>query len=147
MGGAVSLTSSSGGSFSRFDTLFGMRRADLAPAGLYNAVARTNVVTPGIRIEVTPTKRLDAFAAYRAMWLEAREDSFSSTAVRDAAGRSGTFAGHQHEARIRYWLVPEKLRFEFDGLLFAKGRFLTDAPNAPPGRSTRYGSFNLTASF
>ena len=136
-----------GRQFGRFDTLFGMRRADLAPAGLYNAIARTNIVTPGIRLEATPSKRLDWFAAYRPMWLAADEDSFSSTGVRDASGRSGDFAGHQIEARIRYWLVPAQLRFEFDGLLLAKGRFLLDTPNAPPGNWTRYGSFNVTASF
>jgi hypothetical protein len=135
-----------GGGFGRFDTLFGMRRADLAPAGLYSALARTNIVTPGIRIEATPGKRLDWFAAYRAMWLAEDEDSFSATGVRDPAGRSGDFAGRQIEARVRYWLVPVRLRFEFDGLLLAKGRFLRDAPNAPPGRWTRYASFNLTAS-
>ena len=136
-----------GGRYGRFDTLFGMRRADLAPAGLYNAIARTNIMTPGIRLEVTPSKRLDAFAVYRAMWLAASEDSFAGTGVRDASGRSGDFAGHQLEARLRYWLIPARLRFEFDGLLLAKGRFLRDAPNAPAGRWTKYGSFNLTASF
>ncbi|RJG52853.1 hypothetical protein D0Z70_18495 [Sphingobium terrigena] len=136
-----------GGRFGRFDTLFGMRRADLAPAGLYNAIARTNIVTPGVRLEATPSKRVDWFAAYRPMWLAADQDSFSSTGVRDASGRSGDFAGHQIEARIRYWLVPAQLRFEFDGLLLAKGRFLLDTPNAPPGNWTRYGSFNVTASF
>lgn len=136
-----------GGRFGRFDTLFGMRRADLAPAGLYNAIARTNIVAPGIRLEATPSKRFDWFGAYRPMWLAADTDSFSSTGVRNASGRSGNFAGHQIEARFRYWLVPARLRFEFDGLLLAKGRFLRDAPNAPPGQWTRYGSFNLTASF
>lgn len=136
-----------GGLYGRFDTLFGMRRADLAPAGLYNALARTNIVTPGIRIEATPDKRIDWFAVYRPMWLAAREDSFSSTGVRDASGRSGRFAGHQVEARIRYWILPARLRFEFDGVLLAKGRFLRDAPNAPADRWTRYTSFNLTASF
>ena len=34
-----------------------------------------------------------------------------------------------------------------DGLLLAKGRFLREAPNAPSDRWTKYGSFNLTASF
>ncbi|WP_083951334.1 alginate export family protein [Sphingobium abikonense] len=136
-----------GGRFGRFDTLFGMRRAELAPAGLYNAVGRANIVTPGIRLEATPSKRLDWFAVYRAIWLAANEDSFSTTGVRDASSGSGDFAGHQIEARVRYWIVPARLRFEFDGLLLAKGRFLRDAPNAPPRRWTRYGSFNLTASF
>lgn len=136
-----------GGKFGRFDTLFGMRRAELAPAGLYNAIGRTNLSTPGIRIEATPSKRLDWFAGYRAMWAAAAEDSFSTTGVRDASRLSGSFAGYQLEARVRYWLIAERLRFEFDGLLLAKGRMLRDAPNAQPGRWTRYGSFNLTAAF
>jgi hypothetical protein len=136
-----------GGDNGRFDTLFGMRRADLAPAGLYNAIARTNVMTSGIRLEATPSKRLDWFAAYRGLWLAARQDSFASTAVRDMSGRSGDFAGHQLEARLRYWLIPSRLRYEFDGLLLAKGRFLRDAPNAPAGRWTKYVSFNVIASF
>lgn len=136
-----------GGSYGRFDTLFGMRRADLAPSGLYNAVGRANIMTPGIRLEATPGKRIDGFAVYRPMWLASDEDGFSTTGVRDAAGRSGDFAGHQVEARLRYWLVPGRLRCEANGVLLAKGRFLREAPNAPPGRTTRYMSLNATASF
>ncbi|MDV3455823.1 alginate export family protein [Sphingomonas sp. HF-S4] len=136
-----------GGRYGRFDTLFGMRRADLAPAGLYNAVGRANLMTIGLRVEATPSRRLDWFAAYRPMWLAADRDGFSTTGVRDMSGRSGDFAGNQLEARLRYWLMPARLRFEFDGALLAKGRFLREAPNAPAGRWTRYGSFNLTASF
>jgi hypothetical protein len=137
----------SGGRYGRFDTLFGMRRAELAPAGLYNAVGRANIMTVGIRVEAAPDKRLDLFAVYRPMWLAADEDSFSTTGVRDSTRRSGDFAGHQMEGRVRYWLVPARLRLEFSGVLLAKGRFLRDAPNAPPKDWTRYGSLNLTASF
>ncbi|MBO9671217.1 MAG: alginate export family protein [Sphingobium sp.] len=136
-----------GGSYGRFDTLYGMRRADLAPAGLYNAIGRANISTLATRIEVVPGKRLDAFAAYRAMWLASATDAFSTTGVRDASGASGDFAGHQIEGRLRYWLIPNRLRYEIDGLLLAKGRFLREAPNAPAGKWTRYVSMNLTAAF
>lgn len=136
-----------GGNNGRFDTLFGMRRADLAPSGLYNAIARTNIVTPGIRFETTPNKEWDWFVVYRAMWLASRTDAFSTTGVRDSSGRSGSFAGHQLEGRVRYWIIPARLRFEFDGLLLAKGRFLRTAPNSPAGKWARYSSFNLTVSF
>lgn len=81
------------------------------------------------------------------MWLASRTDAFSTTGVRDSSGRSGNFAGHQIEARARYWIIPSRLRFEFDSLLLAKGRFLTEAPSAPPKKWARYTSFNLTASF
>lgn len=136
-----------GGVYGRFDTLFGMRRADLAPAGLYNAIARTNISAIGLRLEAMPSKRLDWFAAYRPMWLASASDAFSSTGVRDAGGTAGDFAGHQIEGRLRYWLIPKRLRYEVNGLLLAKGRFLRNAPNAPSGAWTRYASFNLTASF
>ncbi|MFC4255005.1 hypothetical protein GRI97_06180 [Altererythrobacter xixiisoli] len=134
-----------GGRFGRFDTLLGTRRVDLAPSGLYNAIARTNLMIAGLRLEAAPSARLDGFAGYRQMWLAAREDAFSSTNVRDPSGQSGRFAGHQMEARVRYWVIPARLRFEFDAVLLAKGRFLRDAPNAPAGNWTRYVSFNLTA--
>lgn len=136
----------SGGRYGRFDTLFGMRRGDFAPSGIYAAVGRANIATVGVRLEATPSKRLDWFAVYGPMWLASDTDSFSTTGVRDASGQSGDFAGHQMEGRIRYWIVPAHLRFEFDGVVLAKGRFLREAPNAPPGRWTTYGSFNLTAS-
>ena len=136
-----------GGKFGRFDTLFGMRRGELAPAGLYNAVGRANLVSPVLRLEATPSKRLDGFVAYRPLWLASRFDSFSTTGVRDASGNSGRFAGHQVEARLRYWLIPKRLRLEWNGLLLAKGRFLRAAPNAPRGGDTIYNSFNATVSF
>jgi hypothetical protein len=137
----------SAGTYRRFDTLFGIRRADLAPAGLYNAVARTNVNSPGARVEIAPSSRWDAFVSYRALWLASATDSFSASGVRDVSGRSGSFAGHQIDTRLRWWVKPVRLRFEFDGVLLAKGRFLATAPNANARGATAYGSFNLMASF
>ncbi|CAN5288955.1 hypothetical protein BH10PSE1_BH10PSE1_25140 [soil metagenome] len=136
-----------GAKFGRFDTLFGMRRADLAPAGLYNAIGRANLVTPGVRIEATPSRRLDLFVVYRGLWLASGTDSFSTTGVRDPVGRSGDFAGQQIEGRARYWLVPNALRFEADAAWLIKGRFLETAPNAGTGDDSHYLSLNLTALF
>lgn len=133
--------------FGRFDTLFGMRRADLGPAGIYAALGRTNISTPGVRIEASPSKRLDGFAVYRPLWLAARTDSFSTTGVRDSGGRSGRFAGHQIEGRVRYWLIDQRLRAECNAVWLIKGRFLETAPNAPATGDTHYASFALTASF
>ena len=135
-----------GGRYGRFDPLFGMRRADFAPAGLYNAIARTNIVSPGLRVEAVPDKRTDLFLAYKPMWLASRSDAFATTGVRDATGRSGRFAGHQLDGRIRHKLF-ESLTLEADAVLLARGRFLRDAPNAPPGRWTRYLSLNALATF
>ncbi|ATY33896.1 alginate export family protein [Sphingomonas psychrotolerans] len=135
-----------GGHNTRFDTLFGMRRADLGPSGLYNAFGRANFISPGLRIEATPDKNTDWMTTLRPIWLAAAEDSFSTTGVRDPAGRSGSFAGTQIDARLRHQLT-KALKLELDAVLLAKGRFLRDAPNPPPGKWTKYASVNLTAAF
>jgi hypothetical protein len=136
-----------GESYERFDTLYGMRRAEIAPSGLYNAVGRANLSSPAVRIEWLPTARSDAFLAYRPLWLASRTDSFSTSSVVDGSGASGAFAGHQWEGRMRHWLVRDALRLEIGVLHLAKGRFLEMAPNAPATGDTTYSSFNLTAFF
>lgn len=136
-----------GARYGRFDTLFGMRRPDLGPAGLYNAIGRTNVLSPGVRLELAPGKRLDGFVAVRDHWLASRFDAFSTTGVRDASGRSGQHAGTQIDTRLRWWAVPEVIRLEANGVYLAKGRFLRTAPNAQRGGDTRYMSLNASVFF
>lgn len=131
--------------FGRFDTLFGMRRGDFPPSGIYAAIGRANMQSPGVRVDVAPNKRLDAFVAYRALWLESSTDSFSTTNVRDAGGQSGDFAGHQLDMRARYWLVPRALRLEANIAFLIKGRFLEQAPNAPATGDTSYIAISLTS--
>lgn len=136
-----------GGDFNRFDTLFGMRRAEIAPAGLYNAVGRANLLSPGLRIEAAPDGRTDVFVTWRGLWLASRTDAFSTTGLRDSAGLSGRFAGHQVDARLRRWLVPDRLRIEINTVMVAHGEFLK---SRRPGRDdplTLYGGIDLTASF
>ncbi len=135
------------GRYNHFDTLFGMRRADFSPSGLFNTVARTNLSTPGLRLEATPNARLDGFVTARALWLDSATDAFSASNVRDGRGRSGRFAGEQFEGRVRYWLLPDQLRFEADAVWLHKGRFLETAPNTPTPKDTAYLSLNLTANF
>ncbi len=124
--------------YTRFDTLFGMRRADLAPAGLYNAVGRANINALGLRAEIAPSRSWDAFIAYRPLWLDSRYDSFSTSGVRDPAGASGRFAGHQIDSRVRYWLLAGVLRAETNLVWLGKGGFYDHAPGSPGRRDTVY---------
>jgi len=135
------------GSYNRFDTIYGMRRADFAPGGIFQIIGRSNMSTPGVRIEVAPSPRWDGFVSYRGYWLASATDSFSTSGVRDASGRAGSYAGQGMEGRVRYWIVPNALRFEVDGAFIAKGRFLNTAPNAPRTGDTSYISLNLTTLF
>ena len=133
-----------GGKYGRFDGLFGSRTADWGPGALYGPLGRSNISSPGFRLEAKPSKRLDGFVAYRAAWLANAHDSFASTGVKDAAGASGKFAGHQVWARARYWLVPGVLRWETGGAVLFNGRFLQAAPNANGFGDTVYGYTDLT---
>jgi hypothetical protein len=117
-----------GGTFGRFDTLFGSRRDDLGPSGTYAALARTNISAPGVRFEAKPGERLEFLSDVRGVWLASRYDQFYM--VTDKTGRSGDYAGTQVEGRLRYWLIPKHLRWEGNYALLYKGDFLKNAPQA-----------------
>lgn len=131
------------GKFSRFDTLYGARRFEFGPNGLYGPFARANIVSPSIRLEVAPSKRTDAFVALRSAWAQNVRDTFAATGVRDATGASSRLAGHQIEARLRHWIVPGRLQIDTGGAVLFKRGLLRDAPNAPATGNTRYGYVDL----
>lgn len=133
--------------YQRFDTLFGMRRADLAPSGIYGLLGRTNLESLGLRLEAAPSPRLDMMATWHLAWSPARRDAFSTSGVRDPGGAAGDFAGAQLDSRIRYWIVPRKLRAEFNGIWFDRGRQLRRAPNATAAGDPLYVATSLTFSF
>ena len=116
--------------YERFDSLYGPRRTDFGPTGIYGPLGRENIVSAGARVGVRPHPRVDAYVSWRANWLARADDMFARTGVRDPEGRSGRFAGHQVEFRGRLALIPRLLQWELGGALFVQGPFLEDAPNA-----------------
>jgi len=133
--------------YTRFDTLFGARRFDYGPTSLYGPVQRANLNSPGVRLEVAPGVDWDAFVDYRALFLQNPTDSFAATGVRDRTGRSGTFAGHQFEGRLRYWLVPRSVVVDLGAAYLLKGDVLEAAPNAPRTGDTIYGYLTTSIFF
>ncbi len=136
-----------GADYQRFDTLYGMRRTDLAPSGIFGAVGRTNVQALGLRVEVAPSSRLDVMAAWRLLRAAEATDSFSTAGIRDASGAAGRNAGWLVDTRLRYWILPRSLRTEITGLWLNHGRMLREAPNANPWGDTWYGAAALTWTF
>lgn len=136
-----------GGRYGRFDNLYGSRRGDFGPTSTFGALGRSNVSSLGLRLEVEPSKRWDGFLHYSANWLDSAYDSFATTGVRDPAGAAGRFAGHQIEARVRYWAVPGILRLDTGGAVLLNGRFLKDAANANRYGNPAFGYVELTATF
>lgn len=133
--------------YGRFDSLFGARRFDISPSGLYGPGSRSNIASPAVRAEMKPSKRLDLSITTRGLWLADRTDSFGATGVRDRTGKSGNYAGTQIELRARRTLIPNRLKMDVGADLLKKGRFLKDAPNAPRTGDTHYGYVELSATF
>jgi hypothetical protein len=133
--------------YTRFDTLFGMRRSDFAPSGIYGLLGRANVESLGLRIEAAPAARYDLLATWHLLWAADGHDSFSTSGIRDASGAAGSYAGQQFDARVRYWILPQKLRAEVNAVWFIRGDLMRDAPNASTHGDPRYVSAAVSYSF
>lgn len=129
----------------RFDTLFGARRFEYGPTGLYGLLARSNLRSLVARVELSLAPDMDGFVAYRAAWLAEARDAWTSAGVRDPEGASGTFLGHQIEARARWRLLPGNLSFDLGFAHAALGSFPRRAGGPPPEDPTYlYAQLSIT---
>jgi hypothetical protein len=131
----------------QFSTLFGARRFDYGPTGIYGLLARGNLHTLGARVELAPAAGTDLMLGYRAAALAERSDTFLAGGLRDPSGNSGRFLGHQVEVQVGYNVVPGNLRLELGGAWLRKGAFLRNAPDAPPPGDLAYAYATATVTF
>ncbi|MFM1941259.1 MAG: hypothetical protein RI897_241 [Verrucomicrobiota bacterium] len=122
----------------RFDTLFGARRFEHGPTGIYGAFARSNIQSPGVRFSARPTKPLDAMVSYRPYWLASKRDAWTTSGLRDPSGNSGSFVGHQLEARLRWSVLPGNVGLEVGGAYLFAGEFIRNVPSAIERGDTAY---------
>lgn len=135
------------GEFNRFDTLFGARRWEFGVTGIYGVFARSNIVSPGIGIQVKPRPAFDVRVDYRPGWLASDRDFLTTAGLRDRDGLSGSFVGHQLEVRLR-WVPPSgNLSVDLTTAYLDKGEFLKNVPLAPPGDHVFYWYFGTSLTF
>jgi hypothetical protein len=135
------------GESQRFDPLFGDRSFEFGPTSIYGFISRTNLASPGIRLEVKPDGDSDAYLMVRDVRLDSSTDSLANSSVRDPAGLSGDHAGLQIEGRYRRWLVKDSLRLSIGAATVLAGDFLEDAPNATRSGDPVFGYTELAWSF
>ena len=135
------------GDNNRFDSLYGVRRFDFGPLGVYGPFARANIISPGLRLQLKPSANVSMFVAHRAYWLASDKDAWVVARVRDRVGNSGSYIGQQLEARVRWDMVPKNLRWEIGGAYLFKGEFANDAPNANEEGDSNYIYSQITFSF
>jgi len=131
----------------RFDPLFGDRAFEFGPTSIFGFISRSNLSSPGIRLEVRPDSASDAYIMARDVSLESTSDGLANSGVRDAAGLSGDHAGLQIEGRYRRWLVKDSVRLSLGAAMLLTGDFLEDAPNATRRGDPIYGYSELTWTF
>jgi hypothetical protein len=131
----------------RFDTLYGARRFDFGPTGIYGPFPRANISTPGLRLELKPNASVSTMVGYRAVWLASDRDQYTTARLQDPTGNSGSFIGNQLEAQVTYNALPGNIALELGGAYLMPGEFLDDAPNAPRNGDTTYVYASATFTF
>lgn len=115
----------------RFDTLFGARRFEFGPTSLWGAFARSNINTPGVRLQFKPRDDLKGMMNYRAFWLAEKRDTWVGGFLTDKTGRSGSFIGQQLETQVIWEAIPKLVTLESGWVHLFKGHFAKFAPGAP----------------
>ncbi len=131
----------------RFDSLFGPNVADFGPTSIYTAFTRSNLSSPGLRLQIQPNNKINSYLSYRAFWLASATDTWSgSSRLRDATGNSGTFLGHQLFLRLK-WKVHSNIKMEGGITYRIDGDFQDTVPNSPREGNTTYSYLSLALSF
>lgn len=130
----------------QFDTLFGARRFDFGPTGIYGPFARANLSSPGLRLTFAPAATLKSMVAARGFWLAARRDAWTTAGVRDASGRSGRYIGTQIEAQLQWAAIPGNLDIE-SGIAHIFDGAVMDSPPGNGNGAPTYLYLQATLSF
>ena len=114
----------------RFNTLFGDRRFDFGPTGIYGPFQRSNLETPGLRLTFTPNARWQGMLSYRSFRLAAERDAWVGVGLRDPSGQPGRSLGRQLEGSFTWAALPDRLSFEAGFAELRLGRFARQTAGA-----------------
>src|SRR6185503_3799924 len=113
-----------------FDILFGARRFDLDPTGIWGPFFRSNINTPGWRLSLRPDDRLTLNIKQRFWYLAESTAVFSGSGLVDPTGRSGNNLGSDLELRAQrtpLWAMRQNMDFDFGYVHWFKGSYF-DSP-------------------
>jgi hypothetical protein len=131
----------------RFNPLFGERRFDTGPTGIYGPFQRSNIASPGVRLTFNPSPRWRAMIAYRSFRLDAARDAWIGSGWRDTTGQAGRSLGRQFEASFNWTMIPDRLTIETGFADLHAGRFVKQTAAAAYRGSARYFYTAITTNF
>ncbi|MEY3882373.1 MAG: hypothetical protein RIQ94_3169 [Pseudomonadota bacterium] len=126
----------------RFDSLYGARRFEFGPTGIYGAFSRSNINSPGVSLKAAPRSDVQLSISQRIFWLAQATDCWggsicNKTDLQDKTGRSGNNIGQQLDLSAR-WDFNSSLNFESGYTHLFKDSFAKDAPSAPAPVDVNY---------
>lgn len=134
----------------RFDPMYPASDADFGPTGIYSAVQRSNINSPGYKFTFAPRSDLTVSVQQRLLWLASASDCWGGTACSSANNlilnptkNSGSFVGDQFGVTTRYTynssLILEMGWFRlFKGQFAKQGTATYNGKNNVPGEDTNY---------
>ena len=110
-----------------FDPLFGARRFDLMPTGIFGPFLRSNISSPGWRMIFTPAKGWKIQLKQRFWYLAQAPALNVGAGLQDPTGGSGNYLGHDLECRIQ-WALSDNLDFDVGYDHWFKGSYFERLP-------------------
>jgi hypothetical protein len=107
----------------RFDSLFGARRFDYGPTGIYGPFKRSNLNSIGLRISAMPSRFTEFMSSYRGFWRASKSDAWVASGISDVANVAPRFIGQQLEVRMRWEVIPRALKLELGSAYLRAGQF------------------------
>lgn len=131
----------------RFDPLYGASDFDFGPTGIYGAFQRSNINSPGYKLNFSPRNDLELSIQQRLVWLASGTDCWGGNTCTAAttpalANGNGSFVGDQFAFRGRY-NFNSSLNFEAGWYHLFKGDFAKSATVSKNAATPT----NLTASY
>lgn len=116
-------SSSSDNHNGRFHSLYGARRFDFGPTGIYGPFKRENLNSVGLRITMKPSNATEFMSSYRGFWRASKSDGWVASGISDVTNIAPRFLGQQVEVRLRWKAVPQTLHLELGSAYLRSGKF------------------------
>jgi Alginate export len=132
-----------------FDTLFGARRPEYTPTSIFWPFFRSNISSPGIRLEMQTSRDIDLTLKWRAWWLAQSKDAWVGSGLQDPTGAAGNYLGQDVEIRAR-WRWGTFWTFDVGYDHFFKGSYirnLAQIPGNPTAKDSDYFYFQTEFRF
>jgi hypothetical protein len=110
--------------------LYGPRRTDFGPTGIYGVANRSNIASPAVRLTMRPAPRWQALFTYWSLRLADSRDAWVGSGWRDTSGAAGDSIGRHLEASFTFAAIPNRLSIETGLAHLTAGRFAEQTAGA-----------------